>query len=86
MNMLFRNFFYAVGSTALFFLYQADPNTVTFGDLVRLVQSTTALQLVLVITSVLIALEFASGGARKVGALSGSAESSAASVLTKAQP
>lgn len=86
MNMLFRNFFYAVGFTALFFLYQADPNTVAFADLVRLVQRARAQQLVLVITALLIALEFTSGGTRRVRASSGSAESSAASVLTKAQP
>jgi hypothetical protein len=61
MNILFRNFFYGVGFISLFFLYQADPNTATFGDLVRLVQSARAQQLLLVITVLLIALEFACG-------------------------
>ena len=68
MNMLFRNFFYAVGFTALFFLCQADPNTVTFADLIRLVQSAPIHQLVLVITATLIALEFPSSGYRRIGA------------------
>jgi len=62
MNMLFRNFFYSVGFTALFFLYQADPNTVSFADLVRLVQSARAQQLVLVFTALLVALEFTWAG------------------------
>lgn len=85
MSMLFRNFFYAVGFTTLFFLYQADPNTVTFADLVRLVQSTPAQQLVLVITATLIGLEFASSGTHKARVSSGaSAEGSAVSVPTKA--
>ncbi len=85
MNMLFRKFFYAVGFTGLLFLYQADANTVTFGDLVRLVQSATAQQLVLIITVVLVSFEFTLGGSRKVGALSGSAESATTPVSTKTQ-
>jgi hypothetical protein len=86
MNMLFRNFFYAVGFTALFFLYQADPNTIALGDFVRLVQSIRAQQLVLVITAALIALEFTLSGSRRVGGSSSSSNGSAATVVTEAQP
>lgn len=85
MNILFRNFFYAVGFTGLLFLYQADPNTVTFGDLVRLVQSGHVQQLVLVITAVLVAFELVSGRTQKASPSSGaSAEGSSGSVPTKA--
>lgn len=61
MRMLLSNFFYSVGITILIFLYQADPNSVVLGDFVRLAQSSLAQQLVLLITAVLIAIDFVLG-------------------------
>jgi hypothetical protein len=87
MNILFRNFFYAVGITVLAFMYGADPSTATFGDMVRMVQSHNAQQLVLAITAVLIGLEFVSGGTRKAGSSFGSlAGNSAEPTSAKANP
>lgn len=79
MNMLFRNFFYAVGLTGLFFMYGADPNTVTFGEVVRLVQSPRAHNFVLVVMAALIALEFVCGGKFRMPSRQGRASSAAAS-------
>lgn len=61
MSMLLRNFFYAVGLTALCFLFEADPNTAG-SDLIRFMQSACAQQIVLIGTAILIGLEFALGG------------------------
>lgn len=58
MNMLLRNFFYAVGITFLCLLRGLDPQTAKFSDLVKMAQSGSATHLVAVITVMLIALEF----------------------------
>lgn len=80
MRMLFRNFFYAVGVTVLIFLYQADPNSIVLGDFARLTQSSRTQQLVLLITAVLVLLEFILSGSRKSGAAS---DMTGSSVVTK---
>lgn len=84
MNMLFRNFFYAVGLTGIFFMYGADPNTVTFSEVVRLVQSPRAHNFVMVVMAALIALELACGGKLRRPARQGR-DSSAASCKNQAE-
>ena len=66
MNMLFRNFFYAVGFVLLAALYSLNPVDAQFGDLVRLVQSENAQRLVGILTIVFVAIELMFGfGHRK---------------------
>jgi hypothetical protein len=57
MNILLRNFFYAIGITVLLYLMQVNPETVTFADLVRLVQSTRAHSVVELLTVILVAFD-----------------------------
>ena len=58
MNVLFRNFFYAIGLLMVTFFYCADPSIITMGDLVRLVQSTRAQSLVFILWAGLVVLDF----------------------------
>lgn len=84
MTMLFRNFFYAVGFTMLFFMYISDANTVMFTDVVRVVQNPRALKIVLILTVLFICLEFSlSGTPRPVRDSNSSASSSHGSTLQK---
>ena len=62
MSLILRNFFFAVGITTLLFLNSLNPATASFGDLVRLAQSETALSVVELLTIVLVALELVVGG------------------------
>lgn len=57
MDMLLRNFFYAVCVTGLIVLHGLDAETAQFADLVRATQSPLALQLALVLTGFLVGLE-----------------------------
>ena len=71
MNMIFRNFFFAVGFVILMTLHGLDADTAQFAVLVRLVQSQTALQMVLVLTVILVGLDLIWGiGGRRAGASS----------------
>ena len=62
MNILFRNFFYAVGLTTLFFMWGSDASAAMFADLVRLVQSPVAFKIVLTLTALFVGLELALSG------------------------
>lgn len=46
MNVVFKYFFYAVGLVTLIWAHEVPPDTVTFADWVRLVQSAHAQQMV----------------------------------------
>lgn len=68
MNMVFRNFFYAVGFVILMALHGLDADTAQFAVLVRFVQSQTAMQMVLVLTAILVGLDLIWGiGGRRAG-------------------
>jgi hypothetical protein len=62
MKSLFRNFFYAVGATLLLYMYSLNSATASFGDLVRLVQSESARNVVMVLTILLWGLDMATSG------------------------
>ncbi|MEX3984268.1 hypothetical protein AB4Y45_35515 [Paraburkholderia sp. EG287A] len=59
---LVRNFFYAVGAVILLYMYSANPATATFADLVRLVHSDAARNLVLILTLILWGVDLATSG------------------------
>lgn len=66
MNVLFRNFFYAVVLVLLFGMHELDASVAQFKDLVLLVQSQYAFSVVIVITICLVCVElaFSCGGHR----------------------
>lgn len=72
MNLIIRNYFYAVGFVMLAALYGMNPAEAQFRDLVLLVKSTTALQLVLTVTLILVGVELVwahgSNSPRRAGA------------------
>lgn len=62
MNFVIRNFFYAVGLTMLLGLYNLDPATAHFGDLVQMVRSAMLQRLVGIITLILCGLDMLMSG------------------------
>lgn len=70
MNTLFRNFFYAVGVVLLAALHSLNAVDAQFSDLVRLVQSENAQNLVGVLTITFVAIELMFGHRHQKGVVS----------------
>lgn len=84
MNTLFRNFWYAVGFTVLLFMYNADPNSTTFSDLVRLVQNPVTMHNVMGLTLMLIGVEILLSGFSISGVSKAAGNSSASKKMPPA--
>jgi hypothetical protein len=78
MNMVLRNFFFAVGIVMLAALDGMNPAEAQFGDLVRLVQSEAAQKMVVVVMLALLAVDWIFGY-RVVSSRSTSMQSASAS-------